>query len=121
MLKVEARCWSERKEKMKTIQLVIVSGCGLGTQLCDASPRYAKDCAAIEIEPPFLLCDRINGDVCTVPWPINREWQPNWKSELAVLLYGARETGQLADIDGRPVSEVVLPDGTTFDIDSNLP
>ena len=60
---------------------------------------------------PILLRRYESGDVDTIAWPLQGD-----KCNLAVALYGAREMGMIPD-----VQSVILPDGTEFEIDSNLP
>jgi len=75
-----------------------------------AIQAFEVNCANFGITGPFLLADYVNGDPCTARWPnVN-------KGNLAILLYGARETGQIPD-----VSSVLLPDDSEFDIEANLP
>jgi hypothetical protein len=62
---------------------------------------------------PQILCDRDEtGDPVTIRWTGRNPGKEAGKN-LRMLLYGARETGQLA---GDP-TEVLLPNGNTFQID----
>ena len=56
-----------------------------------------------------LLFQHPGGDYDSIKWP---DYDP---THLAGALYDAREQGLIPD-----VSSVILPDGTTFDIDANL-
>ena len=60
-------------------------------------------------EDPILIFEYPSGDVDTIAWP-----KPNRKN-LAGALYDARETGLIPD-----VPTVILPDGTEFNIDTEL-
>ena len=75
-----------------------------------ASESFRKDCSFLEDGAPVILADYIDGDPCTAKWPHTN------KGNLAILLYGARETGQIPD-----VPSVLLPDDSVFDIEANLP
>lgn len=60
----------------------------------------------------IILVDRIGdglGDVIIARWP---KYNPK---DLAILLYGARETGQIPS----DTKSVLLPDGTEFEIDDH--
>lgn len=58
---------------------------------------------------PVLLVEHDGGDHDTIAWPLTQ------RGHLASALYGARETGLIPD-----VTEVTLPDGSTFNIDMEV-
>ena len=100
------------------IPALVVNGGRLHTHLEDATDGYRKDeeFFRFEGEPPrtvSILCDRDEtGDPVTVRWT-GRALGKEASENLRMLLYGARETGQLS---GDP-TEVLLPNGETFQID----
>ena len=99
-----------------TPQLVVLYGM-LATRSEDGTESYRRDCEMLRIEDdpkdsPSLLCDRdMTGDPVTVKWT-GRKLGKEAAKNLGMLLYGARETGQLA---GDP-TEVLLPNGELFQI-----
>ena len=100
---------SMNSEKSK-IKLIAMDG-SLYTPFDVASDElknyYGDDDIARE---GLTLADRDEtGDVITASWP---DFDP---IDLAKLLYGARETGQIPS----DTTSVLLPDGTEFEIDAH--
>lgn len=99
-----------------TPQLVVLYGM-LATRSEDSTEGYRRDREMIRMyddpkDSPSLLCDRdMTGDAVTVEWT-GRKLGKEAAKNLGMLLYGARETGQLA---GDP-TEVLLPNGELFQI-----
>lgn len=104
-----------------TPQLVVLYGM-LATRSEDSTEGYRRDREMIRMyddpkDSPSLLCDRdMTGDGVTVEWTTvewtGRKLGKEAAKNLGMLLYGARETGQLA---GDP-TEVLLPNGDLFQI-----
>lgn len=99
-----------------TPQLVVLHG-RLATRPEDSTESHRKDVEFFRLEgepkdTPDLLCDRDHtGDPVTVRWT-GRKLGKEAAKNLGMLLYGAREIGQLA---GDP-TEVLLPNGELFQI-----
>lgn len=69
----------------------------------------AKD-QSLQLGEQILLIRYPEGDYDRIPWPLT----PKFRPRLASVLYDAYEVG---DTDDR---EFTLPDGTTFNVDSEL-
>lgn len=104
-----------------TVKLIVEHGC-----LCvpfeaivdDLNREHFRECGMTDPfvpeadrapSNPMLLVEHDGGDHDTINWPLTK------RQHLASALYGARETGLIPD-----VTEVTLPDGSTFNIDMEV-
>lgn len=78
----------------------------------DASPVKYDD----PDTPAILTRAYDDGDADTIPWPMPKRKLPELRKRLARALYDERETNAFFPSD----AVIELPDGTVFDIESNL-